>query len=160
MNKVKKIVVLLFSAVVVFSCSSNSAPTEKSSIEAATENLTVADYAIEGMVCAMGCAATIQKEVASVSGVVHATVNYETGKAHFEFDDAVISEQEIIETIENIADGQYKTKQWVDSDSFEEEIEVETEDLDVSEASQSSLTSVRLPSFKIPNLFTLLLDQI
>jgi mercuric ion binding protein len=156
MIKAKKIFVLVFAAV-VSSCSNNSAPIDKVDIEVSLDNLTVADYAIEGMVCAMGCAATIQKEVASLSGVVQSNVNYETGKAHFEFDQAVISEQEIIETIGNIADGQYKINQWIEADSLEE---AETEEIDVSEASESSLPSMSLPSFKIPNLLTLLLDQI
>jgi copper chaperone CopZ len=154
----KKIFGIVLLATLFSSCGSSSEPSEKASIEVSTENLTVADYAIEGMVCAMGCAATIEKDVASLSGVVKSDVDYESGKAHFEFDEAVISEKEIIAKIEGIADGQYKVNEWVDAEKVEELIE--NEEVEVSEESQSSITNVSLPSFKIPNLFTLLLDQI
>jgi Cu+-exporting ATPase len=158
MIKAKKIVVLLVVAIAVYSCSNNSEPIGKTGIEVSTEKLAVVDYAIEGMVCAMGCAATIEKDVASIAGVLNANVDYASGKAHFEFDETVISESEIIDKIENIADGQYKVGQWDDVEDFEKE--VETEEVEVSRQSESSISSVSLPTFIIPNLFTLLLDQI
>jgi mercuric ion binding protein len=150
----KKIFTLMFVVTVVSSCGSSSEQTQTTSTEVSTENLTVADYAIEGMVCAMGCAATIEKDVASLTGVVNSDVDYELGKAHFEFDATAISEKEIIAKIESIADGQYKVNKWVEAEI------IETKEVDDSEKSESTITKVSLPSFKIPNLFTLLLDQI
>ncbi len=158
MIRVKRIFGIVLVASVISSCGSSSESTEKASVEVSTENLTVADYAVEGMVCAMGCAATIEKDVADLTGVVNANVDYEAGKAHFEFDKAVISEKEIIAKIESIADGQYKVNQWVEENNLEEV--VESDDVEASEESEESITNVRIPSFKIPNLFTLLLDQI
>ena len=155
--KFKKIIALIVVVAFVYSCS-NSDQNEKTAIEISSENLTIADYAIDGMVCAMGCAATIEKDIAALTGVVNANVDYEAGKAHFEFDEAVISEKEIITKIENIADGQYKVKEWVEEKNDEEVIE--PDDVETSEESEGVLTNVSLPSFKIPNLFTLLLDQI
>ena len=160
MVKVGKIVGLMFTVAVVSSCSNYSESSGNIATEVATENLIVADYAIEGMVCAMGCAATIQKEVANINGVVNSKVDYETGKAHFEFDETFVSQQEIVSAIESIANGQYKVKQWEDTTIFEDEIETGNDDVDVSQETESSLTSVSLPSIKIPNLLTLLLDQI
>jgi mercuric ion binding protein len=157
MNKAKKIGVLFFAATVIIACSNNTESSENAAVEISKANLTTVDYAIEGMVCAMGCAATIEKDVSNIAGVVNASVDYQTEKAHFEFDKSVISEQEIISKIEQIAEGQYKVKDWLD-DGPEEELE--SEEVDVSEESQSSMTNVSLPRFKIPNLFTLLLDQI
>ena len=154
----KKIFGLVLAATIISSCGNSSEPTEKTSIEVSTENLTVADYAIEGMVCAMGCAATIEKDVAGLTGVVKSDVDYEAGKAHFEFDEAVISEKEIIAKIEGISDGQYKVSEWEEK-TVEEEV-VESDEIEASEESESTMTNVSLPSFKIPNLFTLLLDQI
>mgnify|MGYP001196629848 CR=1 FL=1 len=158
MITVKKIFTLMFVVSVVSSCGSSSEQTEINSTEVTTENLTIADYAIEGMVCAMGCAATIEKDIASLTGVVNSDVDYETGKAHFEFDAAAISEKEIIVKIESIADGQYKVNNWVEAIRVEELIE--NKEVDASEESERTITNVSLPSFKIPNLFTLLLDQI
>lgn len=153
MIKAKKIFGIVLAATIISSCGSSAESTEKASVEVSAENLMVADYAIEGMVCAMGCAATIQKDVADLSGVVNANVDYEAGKAHFEFDKTVISENEIISKIESIADGQYKVNEWGGK-------ELETEEVELSEESEDSKINVSLPSFEIPNLFTLLLDQI
>jgi mercuric ion binding protein len=158
MIQAKRIFALMFVATIASSCGSNAEQTETTSTEVATEILTVADYAIEGMVCAMGCAATIEKDIASLTGVVNSEVDYEVGKAHFEFDASAISEKEIIAKIESIADGQYKVNKWVEAERLEELIE--TKEVDDSEKSESTITNVSLPSFKIPNLFTLLLDQI
>ena len=140
------------------SCGSSSEQAEKASVEVSKENLSVADYAIEGMVCAMGCAGTIQKDVADLTGVVASNVDYEAGKGHFEFDEAVISEKEIIAKIESIAEGQYKVNQLVEEKASEEQIEPDS--VDEAEGPKSALSNVSLPTFKIPNLFTLLLDQI
>lgn len=158
MIKVKRIFAVLLIVATVSSCSNGSEQTEKISTEVTTENLTVADYAIEGMVCAMGCAATIEKDVSSIAGVVKSEVSYETGKAHFQFDETVTSEKEIIAKIEAIADGQYKVNEWVESEKVEEIIE--NEEVETSEESENTISNVSMPSFKIPNIFTLLLDQV
>jgi copper chaperone CopZ len=122
------------------------------------ENLTVADYAIEGMVCAMGCAGTIEKDVAALTGVLASKVDYEAGKGHFEFDKAVITEKEIIAKIESIANGQYSVDKWEEEKAIGNQIESDTDD--EVEEEKITLNNVSLPSFKVPNLFTLLLDQI
>ncbi|MGB0887980.1 MAG: heavy-metal-associated domain-containing protein [Vicingaceae bacterium] len=158
MIKAKKIFGIVLAATIISSCGSTAEPTETTSIEVSTENLTVADYAIEGMVCAMGCAATIEKDVADIAGVVNSEVDYEAGKAHFEFDAAVVTEKEIIAKIESIADGQYKVNEWVETEKVDKESE--SEEIETSETEEEGLVKVSLPSFKIPNLFTLLLDQI
>lgn len=159
MKTFNKIFILLFIVTMISSCGNNEKQNEEEvSLEVSGENLTVADYAIEGMVCAMGCAATIEKEVVGMEGVVVSSVDYEAGKAHFEYDQAIVSEKEIIAKVESIADGQYKVVEWVEKDdSDNEEVEVEEgEDSD----SEETISEVSLPSFEIPNLFTLLLDQI
>ena len=72
------------------------------------DDVLVAEYSIDGMVCAMGCAKTIQDEVADMSGVAACSVDFETGKAYIEFDKTQLNENEIIATIEGMADGMYK----------------------------------------------------
>jgi copper chaperone CopZ len=127
-------------------------------VEINMKNLTVVDYGIEGMVCAMGCAATIQEEVINMPGVAVSEVDYEAVKAHFEFDSEIVSEDEIIAKIESIADEQYKVVEWVEPTKEEIEEHIETEEGNSEE--ESSEIEVSLPSFEIPNLFTLILDQI
>ena len=157
MKAINNIFILLFFITVIFSCGTEQ-ENEVVSDVVNIENLVVADYAIEGMVCAMGCAGTIQKDVASLSGVVISSVDYEAGKAHFEYDESVVSEKEIIAKIESIAEGQYMVGEWTEKKVSEEDVEIE--DGEESGESEETITEVSLPSFEIPNLFTLLMDQI
>jgi mercuric ion binding protein len=151
--KLIKSIFLLTIFVAIFSCENNEEHNEDSSaVEVSEKNLTFADYAVEGMVCAMGCAATIEKDVKGLNGVVASNVDYESGKAHFEFDNSIVSEKEIIAKIEGIANGQYKVGTW--SEEKEEENEVEATD------TEKPITEVTLPSFEIPNLFHLLINQL
>src|SRR2546425_7199030 len=53
---------------------------------------------IEGMSCA-SCAATVQEALGSASGVGAATVNYATGKAAVDYDDAQTHVAELIKTV-------------------------------------------------------------
>src|SRR5437867_5999021 len=53
---------------------------------------------IEGMSCA-SCAATVQEALGSASGVAAATVNYATGKAAVDYDDAQTHIAELIQTV-------------------------------------------------------------
>jgi len=75
------------------------------------------------------------------------------------FDVAVVSEKEITAKIESIADGQYQVKEWVDSIE-EDAAEEQTNDEDEEGSAENEVIEVSLPSFEIPNLFTLLMDQI
>ena len=50
------------------SCS-NSEGKASTKKEINTENVVVAEYNVDGMVCAMGCAKTIQDELAAMNGV-------------------------------------------------------------------------------------------
>lgn len=158
----KQFIAVTLLSSLVFSCGSDENQTapevETAAVEINLENLTTVEYAVEGMVCAMGCAATIQEEVASLPGVAEAEVDYDAEKATFKFDASIVSEEEIIAKIGTIADGQYTTTAWVESD--EETIEEETEDEAGNSADESTEIEVSLPSFEIPNLFTFILDQI
>src|SRR2546430_8344491 len=53
---------------------------------------------IEGMSCA-ACAATVQKALGTRDGVASAAVNYATGKATVDYDDARIHVGELIQTV-------------------------------------------------------------
>lgn len=159
MKTFNKIFFLIFTVVIVSACGTNEEHNEEEAVvEVSTENLTIADYAIDGMVCAMGCAATIEKDVVGMAGVVVSDVDYEIGKAHFEFDAAIITEKEIIAKIESIANGQYKVGEWIEDNNTEND--AETGEDEESGETKETITEVSLPSFEIPNLFTLLMDQI
>jgi len=63
---------------------------------------------VDGMVCAMGCARYIEKKVANMNGVSNCTVNFEEGTASIEFSSEITAQEDIIETITGINEGQYK----------------------------------------------------
>ena len=151
----------LFLSTVLFVSACNSSTeeiAEKTEIKA--ENVVVADFAIEGMVCAMGCAKTIEEEVLGMNGVAVSSVDYETGKAHFEYDKTQLTEAELIAKIESLADGQYHVKPWT------EPIEESATETSTEESSNTSTEEdkakikVKMPSFQIPNLFTFLINQV
>jgi copper chaperone CopZ len=136
----------------------NDSASEK--VEVLQENVVVADYKIEGMVCAMGCAKTIEDEVATISGVTVSDVDYDLGKAHFEFDKTQTSEEAIKAKIATIADGQYQVSTWVEEEIIESE---ETETLDESSDETETLSDkveVSFSNFEVPNLFTLLVKSL
>ncbi len=151
----------LFVIIVVPSCGENkNAESEKVTSEITDENLVIADYAVEGMVCAMGCAATIQKELMDMEGVANCEVDFEAGKAHIEFDKSIVTESDIIAKIESIADGQYKVKEWKEQADSTENIEESTNEVNKETVEDKTKVKVSLPSFQIPNLFTFLINQV
>lgn len=159
MKRIEYLLVLVF-FVTFLACSSNTEQTvEKVATEILQENLIVADYMVDGMVCAMGCAKTIEDEVGDMDGVSISKVDFETGKAHFEFDKSITSEDDIKNKITSIADGQYKVSPWVDNSNVNANEEVENENLESGEGVKSEV-EVSLPTFEVPNLFTFLLNKL
>ncbi len=101
MKKLLSITLILIS-VVSMNCSTPE-------VEAATE--LKADKAlalkVDGMVCEVGCAKYIEKQVAKLDGVSDCSVNFEDGVASIEFSSENTGEEEIMEAITSINDGQY-----------------------------------------------------
>lgn len=134
-------------------------PSEEPVVEVAAENLMMADYKIDGMVCAMGCAKTIEDEIGGIEGVTASSVDFESGKAHFEFDISRISENDLIAKIESLADGQYKVAVWEDEVPIEEATETnETEEANEGEIAEK--VEVSFSAIEIPNLFTYLIKNL
>lgn len=156
----KKLNYLFLSSVLIMSAcgSSDNNVTEKNEISA--ENLVVADFAIDGMVCAVGCAKTIEEEIGALSGVAVSEVDYESGKAHFEYDKSQLTEQDIITKIHTLADGQYKVSKWEEKATTPEAENVNAVEETNTTTEDKTKVKVNLPSFQIPNLFTFLINQV
>jgi periplasmic mercuric ion binding protein len=159
MKILKTSVVVIFSVVMFSSISSCSDADNQKEIvtEISAENVLVADYEIEGMVCAMGCAKTIENELIGMNGIAACSVNFEEGKAHIEFDQTQLTEKEIISKIEGMAKGQYKVSPWKDKEGVEENT---SDDSEGTLENEETVSEVSLTSIKIPNLFTLLMNQL
>ncbi|WP_313804878.1 heavy metal-associated domain-containing protein [Flavobacterium sp.] len=73
--------------------------------EIAPENLATASFQIEGMTCAMGCAATIEKKITETEGIKEAKVDFESKTATVSFDKTINNEASLTKLVEGVADG-------------------------------------------------------
>lgn len=120
--KTKKMIALLMLASIGFvSCKKETAAepkqeevqvetvetTETPAAKEVVANQTI-DFKVDGMTCAMGCAAKIEKELNAMPGVAHAKVDFDAKKAVVSFDNQQLSQDQIVAKVESIADGTYK----------------------------------------------------
>lgn len=89
-------------------CKNNTAPKTvvvKTSVEqeqkATFEKTQRMAMDIEGMVCAVGCAAVIEKNLNKTAGIKEAKVDFETKKAILIFDTDVLTPNEVAQVVRN-----------------------------------------------------------
>lgn len=109
MKSIKFILAAMSVVLVTFSCKNESQPEVKTvEVEAKTEekaaldpNATYAkaEFGIEGMTCAMGCAKTIEKNISKMDGVKSATVDFEKQIAMVEYDQAKVTPTSLEEAV-------------------------------------------------------------
>ncbi|HLF51011.1 heavy-metal-associated domain-containing protein [Flavobacterium sp.] len=113
MNFTKSFLALALTSVLFISCKETaSEPTSEVSTEntapkeiVAAVKPETATFNIEGMTCAMGCAKTIEKELAGMDGVQKATVDFDKKTATVEFDATKQTPEKLFATVEAAADG-------------------------------------------------------
>ena len=112
MNLTKSLLMVALPVLFMTSCKQNesAAPSDSKSATAAASTADVAkpetaSFKIDGMVCAVGCAKTIEKKLASLDGVTKATVDYDKKEATVEFDAARQTPEQLVETVEKVGDG-------------------------------------------------------
>jgi Cu+-exporting ATPase len=79
-----------------------------------------AEFSIEGMTCAMGCAKTIEKKIAGMDGVKSAKVDFGKEMAMVEYDDAKVTPQSLEEAVKKTGD-MYSVKDMKNVESFSAE---------------------------------------
>lgn len=99
----------IIAAAIVFSvtaCSNQPQP------DAATDNKelvmeqpTTLTVSIEGMTCAVGCAATIQQECGKLAGVAQSKVDFDAKQGTFTYDAAKLTQADLIKCIEGVNGG-------------------------------------------------------
>lgn len=119
MKSLKTIVTVFAIMLFAFSCKNESQPevvtSPNSEVSTTTEvakldpNATYAkaEFTIEGMTCAMGCAKTIEKKMAKMEGVKSAKVDFDKKLAMVEYDEAKVNPTSLENTVTSVAD-QYK----------------------------------------------------
>jgi len=128
MKTLKNILAISVLTLAFFSCKNEAQPEVKTvEVEAANETLKVeldqnatyakAEFKIEGMTCAMGCAKTIEKKIAKMEGVKSATVDFDRQLAMVEYDKAKVNPNSLENTVTSVADT-YSVKDMKTVDAF------------------------------------------
>lgn len=116
MKFTKSIAIIALSGLLFASCKDNkaeassktassetTAPKVKKEIAAA--NLQTASFKIEGMTCAIGCAATIQEELTALDGVQTAKVDFDKKLATVTFDKTIQNPETLTKVVQATGDG-------------------------------------------------------
>ena len=129
MKTLKNMIVIALLAICFTACKNETAPevvtveNESTEVSIAANDLdpnatyTKAEFTIDGMTCAMGCAKTIEKKMAKMEGVKSAKVDFDTRMAMVEYDEAKVTPT----TLENVvkkAGDTYSVKDMKTVDAF------------------------------------------
>lgn len=113
MKNFKLNLVILLICVAVWSCKNETEPeikiikTSESLANAKMDNdkiLAKAEFNIEGMTCAIGCAKTIEKKLAKMDGVKSAKVDFEKKLAQVEYDESIVNTVSLENTVTKASD--------------------------------------------------------
>ena len=131
MKTLKNILVVALVSLAVMACKNEGQPEVKtvdtavnseantSEVAQLDPNATYAkaEFGIEGMTCAMGCAKAIEKKIAKMDGVKSAKVDFEKEIAMVEYDDAKVTTNSLEEAVAKAGDT-YKVKDMKTVDMF------------------------------------------
>ena len=110
MKILKLVIAIAIFSITVWSCKNETEPQVKTieveEIKAKSEIaddsiLTKAEFNIEGMTCAIGCAKTIEKKLAKMEGVKSAKVDFDKKIAMVEYDEAIVTTTSLENTVTN-----------------------------------------------------------
>ena len=124
MKTLKLVLGIALFSVVLWSCK-NEPETKTVEVEEtklvneidANATIAKAEFKIDGMTCAIGCAKTIEKKLSKMEGVKSATVNFEKEMAMVEYDEAKVNTDALVETVSG-ASKQYKVSEMKTVESF------------------------------------------
>lgn len=113
MNFTKSLLTFGLASTLLFSCkdaankpvASSDGTKAKKEVAAAVKPET-ANFKIEGMTCAMGCAKTIETKLSKLDGVQKATVDFDKKEAIVDFDASVLTPEKLTKAVEATGDGE------------------------------------------------------
>lgn len=109
MKKIKNIALATFITLITVSCKKEASTATKevasTKTEIKAENLETANFTIDGMTCAVGCAKTIESKLNETEGVQEAVVNFESKIATVSYDKTKLNITSLTSTIEKVAGG-------------------------------------------------------
>lgn len=114
MKIISSIVLILTLSISVISCKNDAETPEVKTFEIADSKkekqlnpdatFAKAEFKIEGMTCAIGCAAKIEKSLANMDGVKNAKVDFEKKLATVEYDVATVSSETLTKRVNDAGD--------------------------------------------------------
>ena len=146
----KKLVFLYTIVTVFLFMNCNQSSVDSTAIVEADQEIALQ---VEGMVCAVGCAKYIEKEVAKFSGVSECTVNFEDGTAQIAFSSELLTQEEIVEAINNLSDGQYQAT------VLSQKSKTNSDD-SVPQKNKEEESPVTEVSFQFPQLLTYFINRL
>ena len=109
MKTLKNLLAIALVVAFTFSCKNNDAKPEVKTVETEVKTdkkeldpnaeYAKAEFTVEGMTCAIGCAATIEKKIAKMDGVKSAKVDFDKKLAMVEYDVAKVTTTSLEETV-------------------------------------------------------------
>ena len=125
MKTLKNILVIFVMLAFVTACKNEAKPelktvdTETTEVKELDPNATYAkaEFTVEGMTCAMGCAATIEKKIAKMEGVKMAKVDFEKEIAMVEYDVEKVNPDMLVETVKKTGEA-YSVKDMKNVEEF------------------------------------------
>lgn len=154
-------------ALMLGACSqtANESETNTNSGNQAIEATAQAVLTIDGMVCEMGCANTIQEALASLNGVESCKVDFEAKEAVVDYDPQIVNDNQIIGAITSIHGGTYTvTKVEVKETKTVKSAETVTQTNNSKLQNVFEEPKVNVPSgmftFRFPNIFDVIVRLI
>ena len=108
MKTFRNVLAVMLLLLLVTNCKNQSEPEVKTITTEVTEEANTldpnatyakAEFTIEGMTCAVGCAKTIESKLAKMEGVKSATVDFDRKLAMVEYDEARVNHSSLEETV-------------------------------------------------------------
>lgn len=105
----KRTLLILLALVLGSSCQSKkpetkAPPSLQKEVTTIVPSNAAVSMTIEGMVCAIGCAAVIEKKLNATPGIAKARVDFPSKKAQIEFDNTQITLNKIIDVVKEVED--------------------------------------------------------
>ena len=100
------IYIIMLSVIFTSSCTSEKPKSEiKDTTRTEIIKLSKAEFEIEGMTCQIGCAKMIASKLSKIEGVDNIEVSFENRLGTISYNSNKINKQQIIDTVEKIANG-------------------------------------------------------
>ena len=139
---------LLVASALLVACGESKEASNESTTKTEIVANTSLNLNVEGMTCAHGCAGLIQKEVAKMDGVKDCKVDFEGKSMSVQFNDQMLSVDDIKKKVESLGDGQYKTSD-KNVELKEEEIQSEEEDVENAVEAVELMNAVQMSADKM-----------